>query len=157
MGRCPSVMIFVKTPRGCAICFVKVKGLVHPTRRALLALMLFHAARLESRVDEFGDLVLLADQDRQSWDQKLIKVARNWLIRSVTKTPSKFHHRSAHCPTSLQRYRSWRNRLEQNRRCLPATQRPLPFASLRIESSHCDLRVGKTRNRFGHISDSSGI
>jgi len=39
---------------------------------ALLALMLFQAARLPARTDEFGDLLLLAEQDRSLWDRAMI-------------------------------------------------------------------------------------
>jgi len=46
-----------------------------PTRaepQGLLALMLLHDSRRETRVDEAGDLVLLADQDRSRWDRAQI-------------------------------------------------------------------------------------
>ena len=39
-----------------------------PTTRALMALMLFHAARLESRLDDQGSILLMEDQDRTRWD-----------------------------------------------------------------------------------------
>jgi RNA polymerase sigma-70 factor, ECF subfamily len=39
---------------------------------ALLALMLLHDARRDTRVDASGDLVLLEDQDRTRWDQAKI-------------------------------------------------------------------------------------
>jgi RNA polymerase sigma-70 factor, ECF subfamily len=38
----------------------------------LLALMLLHDARRDTRVDEVGDLVLLAQQDRSRWDRAQI-------------------------------------------------------------------------------------
>ena len=38
----------------------------------LLALLLLHDARRETRVDAKGDLVLLADQDRTRWDHEQI-------------------------------------------------------------------------------------
>jgi RNA polymerase sigma-70 factor, ECF subfamily len=38
----------------------------------LLALMLLHDARGDTRLDDQGDLVLLADQDRSKWDQAQI-------------------------------------------------------------------------------------
>lgn len=41
----------------------------------LLALELFHAARLATRVDGRGDLVLLEDQDRTRWDLTRIREA----------------------------------------------------------------------------------
>lgn len=43
-----------------------------PRVRALLALMLLHGSRLAARVDAGGDLLLLADQDRGRWDQRMI-------------------------------------------------------------------------------------
>jgi RNA polymerase sigma-70 factor (ECF subfamily) len=43
-----------------------------PRSHALLALMLFTAARFPSRLDEQGDLLRLDDQDRSQWDQTLI-------------------------------------------------------------------------------------
>jgi RNA polymerase sigma-70 factor (ECF subfamily) len=43
-----------------------------PATYALSALMCFNAARLPARVDAFGDLSALADQDRGLWDRELI-------------------------------------------------------------------------------------
>lgn len=39
---------------------------------ALVALMCFHHARAPARVDDSGDLVLLAEQDRSRWDKNLL-------------------------------------------------------------------------------------
>ncbi|MBN8245386.1 RNA polymerase sigma factor [Nitratireductor aquimarinus] len=47
-----------------------------PEVAGLLALMLLHEARRESRVDAAGDIVLLEDQDRSRWDRALIDEAR---------------------------------------------------------------------------------
>jgi len=44
-----------------------------PEIDALLALMLLHDARRATRVDQAGDLVLLADQDRTRWDRAQIE------------------------------------------------------------------------------------
>ena len=52
-----------------------------PAAHALVALMAFQAARLPARVDDAGELVLLEDQDRSLWDQRLIALG--------------FHHFSA--------------------------------------------------------------
>ncbi|MFT3697231.1 MAG: RNA polymerase sigma factor [Kofleriaceae bacterium] len=46
-----------------------------PAPRGLLALMLLHDARRETRVDEAGDLVLLEDQDRAKWNHAQIAEA----------------------------------------------------------------------------------
>jgi len=43
-----------------------------PETQALLALFCFLAARLSSRVDDDGSLLLLDEQDRQRWDRELI-------------------------------------------------------------------------------------
>jgi predicted RNA polymerase sigma factor len=40
-----------------------------PTNHALGALMCLHAARSPARVDPFGNLLALSDQDRSRWDQ----------------------------------------------------------------------------------------
>jgi RNA polymerase sigma-70 factor (ECF subfamily) len=46
-----------------------------PKCHALLALMLFHTARLSTRVGEGGELSLLAEQDRSQWDRRMIYLA----------------------------------------------------------------------------------
>jgi RNA polymerase sigma-70 factor (ECF subfamily) len=51
---------------------------------ALLALMCFAAARLESRVDEDGRLIPLDQQDRSRWDRELIGLGFRYLQRTST-------------------------------------------------------------------------
>ncbi len=63
-----------------------------PETRALLALMYLHAARLQARIDELGDLVLLADQDRSRWDGELITQGLTWLDRSATGDRMSLYH-----------------------------------------------------------------
>jgi RNA polymerase sigma-70 factor, ECF subfamily len=43
-----------------------------PEALALLALMRLHDSRREARIDAAGELVLLADQDRERWDREAI-------------------------------------------------------------------------------------
>ena len=43
-----------------------------PEAQALAALLLFHLARLPTRTDAAGEIVLLADQDRSRWDRAAI-------------------------------------------------------------------------------------
>jgi len=63
-----------------------------PTTRALMALMLFHAARLEARLDDRGLVLLMEDQDRARWDQDLIRRAKDFLDQSAEGTVvSTFH------------------------------------------------------------------
>lgn len=72
-----------------------------PATKALLALLLFHAARLDARTDESGTVILLEDQDRTKWDRRLIGSAQYWLAQSKADQPTTFHLEAAismqHC------------------------------------------------------------
>jgi RNA polymerase sigma-70 factor (ECF subfamily) len=54
-----------------------------PEALGLLALMLLHHARRDSRVDRAGELVLLEDQDRSGWDRSMIVEGVSLLDRAV--------------------------------------------------------------------------
>ncbi len=54
-----------------------------PETFALLALMHLHAARLDSRCDGVGALVLLEEQDRALWDRERMRIGAQWLQRSA--------------------------------------------------------------------------
>ena len=57
-----------------------------------MALMLFHAARLDARLDQRGSVLLMEEQDRGRWDQRLIRRAREFLDQSAEGTViSPFH------------------------------------------------------------------
>jgi RNA polymerase sigma-70 factor (ECF subfamily) len=63
-----------------------------PTTFALMALLLFHAARLDARLDHQGYVLLMEDQDRAKWDRRLIHRAEQILDRSAEGTTiSPFH------------------------------------------------------------------
>jgi RNA polymerase sigma-70 factor (ECF subfamily) len=63
-----------------------------PATFALLALMLFHAARLDARLDQRGSVLLMEEQDRGHWDHSLILRAREFLDQSAEGTViSRFH------------------------------------------------------------------
>jgi len=49
-------------------------SIAEPRVHALITLMALQAARLPARTDEAGDLILLEDQDRTRWDQRLIAI-----------------------------------------------------------------------------------
>jgi RNA polymerase sigma factor (sigma-70 family) len=67
-----------------------------PATHALMALMLFHAARLDARVDAGGSVLLMEHQDREKWDQRLIRRAQEFLERSAEGTVvSTFHLEAA--------------------------------------------------------------
>jgi RNA polymerase sigma factor (sigma-70 family) len=63
-----------------------------PSTDALMALMLFHAARLEARLDHRGSVLLMEEQDRSKWDQQLIRRAQEFLNRAAEGSViSSFH------------------------------------------------------------------
>jgi RNA polymerase sigma-70 factor (ECF subfamily) len=66
-----------------------------PATHALMALMLFHVARLESRLDRHGSVLLLEEQDRSKWDQRLIRRAQEFLARSAEGTTLSEYHLEA--------------------------------------------------------------
>ncbi len=67
-----------------------------PETLALAALMHLHAARLEARVNEAGDLSPLAEQDRSRWDARLIAEGVALLERAATGTElTPFHIEAA--------------------------------------------------------------
>jgi RNA polymerase sigma-70 factor (ECF subfamily) len=73
-----------------------------PATLALMALMLFHAARLDARLDANGGLLLMEEQDRSKWDHRLIRRAQEFLDQSAEGTViSSFHLEAAiachHC------------------------------------------------------------
>lgn len=83
-----------------------------PATHALMALMLFHAARLESRLDQRGSILLLEEQDRSKWDRKLIGRAQEFLARSAEGTKiSTFHLEAAiayhHCTAKSYAETDW--------------------------------------------------
>src|SRR3984957_10977413 len=63
-----------------------------PPTQALMALMLFHAARFDARLDASGFVLLIEEQDRGKWDLRLIQRAQEFLDVSARGTAvSAFH------------------------------------------------------------------
>jgi RNA polymerase sigma factor (sigma-70 family) len=63
-----------------------------PETDALVALMCFHAARFDARVDGWGGLLLLEEQDRSLWDRELIQRGLDHLVRSARgERVSRYH------------------------------------------------------------------
>lgn len=60
-----------------------------PTALGLLALLLLHDARRETRIDGAGRPVLLADQDRARWDAKSIKEGVELVGVALRRTPDR--------------------------------------------------------------------
>lgn len=54
-----------------------------PESYALLALMHLHTARMPTRQDGSGGLLLLEEQDRALWDRNRIQIGLDWLAKSA--------------------------------------------------------------------------
>jgi RNA polymerase sigma-70 factor (ECF subfamily) len=83
-----------------------------PATHALMALMLFHAARLDARLDQRGSVLLMEEQDRGQWDQRLIRRAQEFLAQSAEGTVlSSFHLEAAilyhHCTANSYAETDW--------------------------------------------------
>jgi RNA polymerase sigma-70 factor (ECF subfamily) len=83
-----------------------------PETFALLALMHLHVARLGSRVDAVGGLLLLEEQDRSLWDRERIRLGAEWLARSARgEVFSRFHAEAGiaaeHCFAASFRETRW--------------------------------------------------
>ncbi len=75
----------------------------HPNLDALIALMCFHVARFDARIDQEGGLVVLEHHDRSKYDRKLISIGVRHLEASdsTTQKLSNYHLEAAvsyyHC------------------------------------------------------------
>ncbi|MGH2405977.1 MAG: RNA polymerase sigma factor [bacterium] len=77
--------VCVEAMRLCALLTEHPAG-NHPDVFALMALMCFHAARLDARVDESGNLLMLNTQDRSRWNGDLIRQGVRYLDHCTTAT-----------------------------------------------------------------------
>jgi RNA polymerase sigma-70 factor (ECF subfamily) len=79
--------------------------------KALVALMLLHDARRESRLDESGELVTLEDQDRSRWNHQQIAEALLLIKDATRSTPGPFALQAAlaavHCKAARPADTDW--------------------------------------------------
>jgi len=83
-----------------------------PSTHALMALMLFHAARLDARLDPHGSLLLMEEQDRDKWDHRLIRRAQEFLDQSAEGAVISAYHLEAaiachHCTAKTYSDTDW--------------------------------------------------
>ncbi|MBS1600761.1 MAG: hypothetical protein JST75_21255 [Bacteroidetes bacterium] len=84
---------------------------------ALMALMCFHAARIESRLTPEGEIVLLSYQDRRKWDYDLIHLGNCYLSDAAFGDEiSPYHIEAAiafeHCAAKVFDQTNWKKILE---------------------------------------------
>jgi RNA polymerase sigma-70 factor (ECF subfamily) len=79
---------------------------------ALLALMLLHDARRESRTDEAGDIVVLEEQDRSRWNRQQIAEALPLVASALRINPGPYALQAAivaeHCKAETTEDTNWR-------------------------------------------------
>ena len=76
------------------LCYLLIenKNTNKPAVNALMALMCFHASRLNARMNELGEAILYEAQNRALWDEDLIARGNYFLIRSAQGNEiSKYH------------------------------------------------------------------
>jgi RNA polymerase sigma factor (sigma-70 family) len=104
-----------------------------PETSALLALMHLHSARLTARQDGTGGLLLLEEQDRDSWDQREIAVGLSWLAKSAAGDVFSRYHAEAgiaaeHCLAPTFQETRWDKVVE----CYALLERIAPSAIHRL-------------------------
>ena len=82
----------------------------HPI--ALLALLCFHTARFDARIDDHGCIVILQDQDRSKWNQELIDRGLHLLNQASRGESISAYHIEAsiaalHCTTAKFEETNW--------------------------------------------------
>ena len=133
----PFAPISAKTPPTSVICCVRIRSCSTPTTRALMALMLFHAARLDARLDHRGCILLMEEQDRTRWDQRLIQRAKEFFDQSAEGTSISTFHLEAgialyHCSAKSYAETNWPAIL----RLYDCDAHDSSFAGIRAEPSH---------------------
>jgi len=88
-----------------------------PVTFALLALMCFHASRLDARTDDKGFIILLKEQDRNSWNKALIGKGFEYLAASGSGNAISEYHIEAgiaayHCSAQSFDDTDWENILK---------------------------------------------
>ena len=101
-----------------------------PEVYAMLALMYFHAARIESRMNSSGDMILLSEQDRKLWDKKLIQLGNRNLNKSAFGDRISSYHAEAaiaflHCNATTYEATDWGAILKQYDTLFSITQDPI--------------------------------
>ncbi|WP_299437581.1 sigma-70 family RNA polymerase sigma factor [uncultured Aquimarina sp.] len=103
-----------------------------PEVYALMALMLFHTARIDSRISDQGELILLSDQDRNLWNKELIAKGSNYLNQSAFgESLSTYHLEAAiayqHCTASSYATTNWKEILNYYDLLLTIDNDPIVF------------------------------
>lgn len=126
------------------LCKLLVESSVcRPQTRALLALMLFHVARFETRVDEDGCLLRMEEQDRDRWDGDIMSDAFHYLAQSADGEQVSRYHLEAgiaaqHCLAPSFKDTDWRTILMHYDLLLEQHQSPVVQLNRGIVVAHLE-------------------
>lgn len=89
-----------------------------PKLHALIALMYFHSARFDARLDKGGGIIIFKDQDRKLWDQDMIATGLYYLQNSaVGNSLSEYHIEAGiaaqHCMSKNYEETDWNSLYKQ--------------------------------------------
>lgn len=120
--------------------------------QALLALMCYHAARFESRVDSNQNIVLLEDQDRSKWNPAFINIGNHFLNKSIESDHYSLYHLEAaiaaeHCLAKSFEETRW-DKLHYLY-CLLYDASPSPM--ILLNKIIVELQLGNTEKAFREI------
>ncbi len=144
-----------------AQCLLEHARMATPRVHALLALIYLQSARLATRVDGEGDLILLAEQDRGAWDQVLIHQGVRHLGLSAAGVELSKYHLEAEisaCHTLAPDYAAtdWNKILE----CYELLQRLENSAVIAVNRAVALLHVEgahSARRALDELGQSSGL
>jgi RNA polymerase sigma-70 factor, ECF subfamily len=125
-----------------------------PKAHALLALLLLQAARFPARVSSDGELFLLRDQDRSTWDRALIAEGLRALGRAAAGDELTRYHLEAeiaacHACAPSWEDTDWQRILHLYDRLLAVTRSPIVALNRAIACS----RVAGPRAAIGEVDD----
>ncbi len=108
---------------------------------ALVSLMLFHVARLDTRTGEHGEIVLLSDQDRSRWNRDLIQEAFQYSMRSEPDVVQTHYHLEAaiqaqHCLAPSFEETDWAVILGLYKRLYVVKPSPIVLLHMSVSVSH---------------------
>jgi RNA polymerase sigma-70 factor (ECF subfamily) len=115
----------------------------YPKANALMALMCFHTARFDSRIDDSGTIVLFQNQDRKLWSNELIDAGIKYLSSSQnSEVLSSYHIEAAiaaeHCFAKSFETTNWKYIYSLYEKLYQLKQNPIIQLNLAIISSRLD-------------------
>jgi RNA polymerase sigma-70 factor (ECF subfamily) len=111
--------------------------------QALMALMYFHVARFDARMDHDGAVIILENQDRSLWDQAQIRLGLKHLMASAQGEEISTYHLEAsiaaqHCMAEDIEKTNWPFIATLYQRLFSLTQNPIHQLNLAIVKSRMD-------------------